>query len=83
MAFVSMDIEPYEYVRNCSKREIKELIEELIEEGHLPEGTEIKPKNESVDQTEWEMACSKLIRGKHLLSCQDEMTIMNISQKII
>ena len=31
-----MVIEPYEFVRACSPSEIKELIEELVEEEHLP-----------------------------------------------
>jgi hypothetical protein len=36
MPNLDLDIEVYEFVRACSKRDIKELIEELIESGHLP-----------------------------------------------
>jgi hypothetical protein len=36
MPNLDLDIEVYEFVRACSKRDIKELIEELIEDGHLP-----------------------------------------------
>jgi hypothetical protein len=32
-----IDIYPREFVDSCSRREIKELIDSLIEEGHLPE----------------------------------------------
>jgi hypothetical protein len=32
-----IDIDPREFVDSCGKREIEELIESLIEEGHLPE----------------------------------------------
>ena len=36
MPYIDLDIEVYEFVRACSKRDIKELIRELVEEGHLP-----------------------------------------------
>jgi arsenate reductase-like glutaredoxin family protein len=36
MPYIDIDIEIYEFVRSCTKREIKELIEELIENDHLP-----------------------------------------------
>ncbi len=36
MPNLDLDIEVYEFVQACSKRDIKELIEELIEDGHLP-----------------------------------------------
>lgn len=31
----SVDIEPWEYVSECSGRDIEDLIESLVEEGHL------------------------------------------------
>ena len=36
MPNLDLDIEVYEFVRACSKRDIKELIQELIDDGHLP-----------------------------------------------
>jgi uncharacterized protein Smg (DUF494 family) len=36
MPNLDLDIEVYEFVRACSHRDIKELIQELIEDGHLP-----------------------------------------------
>ena len=36
MPYIDLDIEVYEFVRACSKRDIKQLIKELVEEGHLP-----------------------------------------------
>ncbi len=36
MPNIDFDIEVYEFVRACSKRDIKELIKELVDEGHLP-----------------------------------------------
>lgn len=32
----NIDIEPYEFVKECSKSEIRDLITELVEEGHIP-----------------------------------------------
>lgn len=32
-------IEPYEFIRECSKHEIRELVEVLVDEGYLPPST--------------------------------------------
>ena len=41
----SIDIEPWEFVSECSKTEIQELIETLIEDGHLDMfNGKVKPK---------------------------------------
>jgi len=36
-----------------------------------------------VTDLEWEISCAKLLRNKHLLSSQDEMTILEICNKLI
>jgi DNA-binding MarR family transcriptional regulator len=37
MPYIDIDIEPYEFVRACNKSDIKELIKELVDDGHLPQ----------------------------------------------
>jgi hypothetical protein len=84
MALFNMDVDPDEYVTSCSKYEINELIKALIEEGYLPEGISPgKPDETCVTDLEWEISCAKLLRNKHLLSSQDEMTILEICNKLI
>ncbi len=36
MPFIDVDIDVDEFVSNCRKRDIKELIESLVDSGHLP-----------------------------------------------
>ncbi len=42
-----VDIDPSEFVYACNKREIKELIDTLIEENHIKEDAVITGKNQS------------------------------------
>jgi hypothetical protein len=81
-----VDIEPWEYISECSKREIDELIETLIEDGHLSRFNEkVLPKkgNTSVMDMEWDELLTKIRNSKHLLSNEDESIIINIANKIV
>lgn len=79
-----IDIEPWEFILNCSKNEIKELIEELVEGGYLPDSVLTYTNIEKTySDFAWANECDKLIRGKHLLTNQDELTIMSITKKIV
>lgn len=79
-----IEIEPWEFVSSCSSSEIKELIEELVDEGYLPESVlNVSNTEKSITDLEWDDACSKLIGRKHLLSVQDEQMILSIAKKII
>jgi hypothetical protein len=40
----SIEIEPYEFVPSCNNSEIRELINELVRYGHLPESVLISQK---------------------------------------
>lgn len=42
-----VDIDPSEFVYACNKREIKELIDTLVEEGHIREDAVITGKNQT------------------------------------
>jgi hypothetical protein len=80
-----IDIDPWEYISNCSSREIDELIETLIEDGHLSKfNGKVIPKKEngSVMDLEWDELLTKIRMSKHLLSNEDETTIINIANKI-
>ena len=79
-----IDIEPWEYISSCSKREIDELIKTLIEDGHLDSfnGKVISKGDTSLMSMEWDEALTKIRNSKHLLSIDDENVIINIANKL-
>ena len=81
-----IDIEPYEYISACSKRDIDDLIESLIEDGHLDSfNGRVKPKKEgaTVMELEWDELMMKIRNSKHLLSNEDESRIIEIANKLV
>jgi hypothetical protein len=84
-----MDIEPYEYVSQCSYSDIKELIGELVDKGHLPPS--IKNMISKKDNKErgfhpseaiYEEAVDKL-HGKYTaLTQEEEETILKIANRL-
>ena len=81
-----IDIEPWEYISECSRREIDDLIETLIENGHLSRfnGKVVPTKeNASVMELEWDESLTKIRFSKHLLSNEDESIIINIANKLV
>jgi hypothetical protein len=90
MPYVDIDIEIYEFVRSCSKNEIKELIEELIENDHLPKdviNTKGDIKKEMSRKTNSELEFSekldKLKEKYFSLSQEEELSLNNIFNKHI
>jgi hypothetical protein len=82
----SIDIEPWEYVSECSGRDIEDLIESLVEEGHLDRfNGKVVPKkgNVSVMDLEWDEIILKIRNSKHLLSNDDESRIIEIANKLV
>jgi hypothetical protein len=81
-----MDIEPWEYVSECNGREIDELIETLIEDGHLSRfngKVDSKKGGGSVMDIEWDELLTKIRNSKHLLSNEDEQIIVSIANKLV
>ena len=81
-----IDIEPWEYISECNGREIDELIETLIEDGHLSRfnGKALPNKQGgSVMDLEWDEIILKIRNSKHLLSNDDESRIIEIANKLV
>ena len=77
-------IEPYEFVKSCSKSEIKELIDELVDEGHLPQSViKLDPKGPKRGVLEMEFInnLDKLKEKYYSLSLEEEQTIQEIFKK--
>ena len=76
-----IDIDPYEYVSECSKDEIKELIECLIDEGHINSNSPLVDKNKSILDEEWDEVVGKILSSRLVMSPEDEQMIRLISKK--
>ena len=81
-----IDIDAWDYISACSNREVKELIEALVENGHLDSfNGQVKPVNthNTLMDDEWWTALVKLRDSRHLLSPEDENRITDISNKLV
>jgi hypothetical protein len=79
-----IDIEPSEFIDNCSKREIKELIEILVDDGHLPKSV-LRKSNTSYSRLEEEFSdkLDELSKKYHSISSEDEEILNKIFKKYI
>jgi len=81
-----IDIDAWDYISACSKREVQELIEALVEEGHLDSfNGQVKPvsKHNTLMEDEWWIALVKLRDSRHLLSAEDENRITDIAKRLV
>jgi hypothetical protein len=78
-----VDIDPSEYVDNCSPSEITELVNILVDEGYLEGQPVTSPHHHNILDEEWVMIISKLMKSRLLLSSEDENTIIEIAKRII
>ena len=81
-----IDIDAWDYISACSNREVKELIEALVEGGHLDSfNGQVKPVNthNTLMDDEWWAALVKLRDSRHLLSSEDENRITDIAKRLI
>ena len=81
-----IDIDAWDYISACSNREVKELIEALVENGHLDSfNGQVKPVNthNTLMDDEWWTALVKLRDSRHLLSPEDENRITDISKRLV
>ena len=76
-----VDIEPAEFIENCGEREIEELVDILIQEGHLDGEPVTSERHHNILDEEWVKIVGKLMRSRLLLSNDEEMTIKNIANR--
>ncbi len=55
----TVDITPDEYISECDSDELAEIIDILIEEGHISPGL-VSSKTPTPHQSDWEETCRKL-----------------------
>jgi hypothetical protein len=76
-----VDIGPGEFIENCSSREIKELVDILLEEGHLDGEPVTSPIHHNLLDEEWVKIVGKLMKSRLFLSNEEEMIIKNIANR--
>jgi hypothetical protein len=82
MPYIDFDIDIDDFLSACSSSEIKELINALIDDGHIPKSIlEFKSSNVSISESEFEDALGKLHGKYHRLSKEEEEAIMRISKR--
>jgi hypothetical protein len=90
-----IDIDPSEFVSDCSSSEINELIEALHEDGHLTEyfkmnkipdtnpSIVIVEPNANLMDIEWLDVIVKLSRNRLMLSSEEEELIKKIANRLV
>lgn len=80
------DIDPSEFVSSCNSREINELIETLVEDGHIQPDQLTKNGSNGVkrpnlnDEIFWE-SLNHLAKCRDLLTTTEEEFINNLSKR--
>jgi hypothetical protein len=85
-----IEIEPWEYVNDCSSEEVEELIECLHNDGSLkdyfakhPDSVIQMQHNGSLLDVEWTEVIVKLSRNRLILTTEEEEIIKKIAQRLI
>jgi hypothetical protein len=82
MPYIDFDVDIDDFLSACNSREIKELIQALIDDGHLPESiSEFNTSNIGISESEYEDALGKLHGKYHTLSKEEEEAIIKISKR--
>jgi hypothetical protein len=87
MPYIDVDVYVDDFLRGCSSREIKELIECLREDGHLPDAEErmvigdTAQPIENLHDEEWYDTIKKLAGLRLQMTLEDIETIKNITKK--
>lgn len=90
-----IDIDPSEFVSDCSSSEIEELIEALHEDGHLEDyfkehkiadpnySIVLEDSKGNLMDLEWSEVIVKLSRNRLLMTAEEEETIKKIASRLL
>jgi hypothetical protein len=82
ISHTEVEVEVDEFLEACDKLEIEEIIEYLIEEGHISEFAVANfTRQQSVSEFEFEESLKKLQGNWNRLSSSDEQTILKIANQ--
>ena len=77
-----VDVDPSDFVSACSKKEIKELIECLVEDGHITSNDVITEDSDNLLDTLWKESIHKLLNSRLQLTEEEETIILKITNKL-
>lgn len=78
-----IDIDPDEFVSSCNPREIEELIDALVEDGHIPKISDIAPIDKNLLDEEWDGVIGKIAgTGRLRLTNEEEEIIKKIANRL-
>jgi len=81
--FNYIEIDPKDYVRECSDREIADVIEALVDEGHLPNSVNYMYNHDySISEMDFENALNNLHGKYQSLTSEQEQLIIDLSRKV-
>ncbi len=79
-----VDVDVDDFVSACNKKEIQELIDTLIEDGHLPQSvSKDYNENRSTLETDFVGKMDQLKEKYYRLSQEDEKTLENLFKKYL
>ena len=78
-----IDIEPHEYVYECSKRELQELIDELVEKGLVVQISSPHEKKPNLLEIEWMTNIAKLTKLRQRVTLEEEQAIKDLVSKYL
>jgi hypothetical protein len=78
-----IDIEIDEFIDECSRYEIKEIIESLEERGFIKPNSSTNNESPEPNTDNWSDMMLKIMNNKHQLSPDDEELIRNIHSKLV
>lgn len=84
MPYFEQEIDVSDFLYECRSKEIKEIIDTLIDDGHLPESVRGKSNSSvqfSAAESEFEDALHKLHGKWNVLSAEETETIINLSKR--
>jgi|LauGreDrversion4_2_1035121.scaffolds.fasta_scaffold154268_1 hypothetical protein len=78
-----VDVDVFEFIDECSKSEINDLIDDLIDRGYLTKNSKGigKPPQYSLIEETHRDYCDVLANSYHRMSKEEEETIANIAKK--
>lgn len=80
-----IEINAYDYIRECSGWEISELITELEDRGYIKRNSRLK--NDEVvtpnDASDFNDILYKIMNNKHMLTAEDECLLKQIYNKLV
>lgn len=81
--YVDIDVDIVDFISACNKREIEELIDELIFHGYLNRNSIDVPSDMGLMESMFVEKMSKLTNCYYRLTTEDEQTLENLFKKYI